>query len=51
MARLDRCGVERDIEPEAGLVKHVFALAKSTDHLLSDEEIRAAIAEFQAGGD
>jgi 2-isopropylmalate synthase len=38
------------IEPEPGLVKHVFAKAKATDHLLSDEEIHAAIAEWRAAG-
>lgn len=34
-------------EPEPGLVKHVFNLAKSTDHLLSDDEINAAIADYR----
>lgn len=38
----------RQIEPEAGLVKHIFGLAKKTDHILSDAEIHAAIEEYRA---
>jgi len=37
----------REIEPEEGLVKHIFELAKRTDHILSDGEIRAAIDGFR----
>jgi len=33
----------RGIEPIDGLVKHIFALAKNTDHILADVEIHAAI--------
>lgn len=39
----------RKIEPEPALVKHLFALAKRTDHILADDEVHAAIAEFRAG--
>ena len=35
-------------EPDKGLVKHIFNKAKSTDHLLSDADIKNAITEFQA---
>ncbi|MEM6995761.1 MAG: LeuA family protein [Myxococcota bacterium] len=38
----------RGIEPEAQLVSHLFSLAKRTDHILTDGEVRSAIAEFQA---
>jgi 2-isopropylmalate synthase len=38
---------QRQIEPEEGLVKHIFKTAKGTDHLLSDEEIHAAIDEYR----
>jgi 2-isopropylmalate synthase len=38
----------RDIEPEAGLVKHLFDLAKRCDHILTDEELHGAIAEYRA---
>jgi 2-isopropylmalate synthase len=38
----------RDIEPEPGLVQHIFALAKRTDHILTDAEIRGAIESYQA---
>ena len=37
----------RGIEAHEGLVKHVFAKAKSTDHILSDAEIHAAVAEYR----
>jgi hypothetical protein len=30
------------------LVKHIFALAKDTDHILADTEIEAAIASDRA---
>jgi 2-isopropylmalate synthase len=36
------------IEPDDGLVKHIFGVAKSTDHILSDDEIRTAIEQYQA---
>jgi 2-isopropylmalate synthase len=39
---------QHGIEPEPGLVKHVFHAAKSTDHLLTDEEIHQAIADYRA---
>ncbi len=39
---------KRGIEPEPALVKHIFARAKRTDHLLSEEEIRGAIEEYRA---
>ena len=32
-----------------GLCNHVFALAKRTDHVLSDDEVRACCAEYLAG--
>lgn len=37
----------RDIEPEEKLVHHLFALAKRTDHILSDTEVHDAIADFR----
>lgn len=36
------------IEVEEGLVDHLFGLAKKTDHILGDDEIRAAIADYRA---
>ncbi len=39
----------RGIEPDAGLVKHLFGIAKATDHILDDEEIKVAIEQFRAG--
>lgn len=39
---------QRGIEAEPGLVKHIFATAKSRDHLLSDDDVHAAIAEYRA---
>jgi 2-isopropylmalate synthase len=38
----------RGIEAEDGLVKHIFELAKTTDHILADAEIHAAIAGWRA---
>jgi 2-isopropylmalate synthase len=38
----------RDIEPKPALVKHIFDLAKRTDHILSDAEIHAAVDSFVA---
>jgi 2-isopropylmalate synthase len=38
----------RGIEPVDGLVKHIFDLAKCTDHILADDEIRAAIEGWRA---
>ena len=35
-------------EPEPGLVKHIFGLAKKTDHILDDAEIESAISAYQA---
>jgi 2-isopropylmalate synthase len=37
----------RGIDPEDGLVKHIFALAKRCDHILADEEIRSAIEQYR----
>jgi 2-isopropylmalate synthase len=39
----------RDIEPEPGLVKHLFDLAKQCDHILSDDELHGAIEAYRAG--
>lgn len=39
----------RGIAVEDGLVKHVFAAAKATDHILSDDEIMRAIEAYGAG--
>ena len=36
----------RGIEADDGLVKHVFAAAKATDHILSDEEVMAAVDSY-----
>lgn len=38
----------RGIEPDDGLVKHVFATAKSTDRILTDDEVLAAVRSYQA---
>ncbi|MCH9682139.1 MAG: LeuA family protein [Deltaproteobacteria bacterium] len=38
----------RKIEPTEGLVKHLFGLAKRTDHILTDAEIHSAIEQFRA---
>jgi 2-isopropylmalate synthase len=38
----------RGIEAVDGLVKHIFELAKSTDHILCDAEVHAAIAGWRA---
>jgi 2-isopropylmalate synthase len=40
---------KRGIEAEPGLVKHIFACAKRTDHLLDEQEIRKAIEEYRRG--
>ncbi|NVB38785.1 2-isopropylmalate synthase [Pseudenhygromyxa sp. WMMC2535] len=40
---------KRGIEPAEGLVKQIFARAKTTDHILSDEEIMAEVESFGAG--
>ncbi|MBK6922790.1 MAG: 2-isopropylmalate synthase [Deltaproteobacteria bacterium] len=40
---------QRGIEPDKGLVTHIFELAKRTDRLLTDAEIESAIASFRAG--
>jgi 2-isopropylmalate synthase len=36
----------RGIEPEPGLVRHIFALAKQTDHILSDAEVFDAVTAY-----
>ena len=41
---------KRGIEPEAGLVARIFAVAKSGDHLLTEEEIRQIIKDWRAEG-
>lgn len=38
----------RNLEPEPGLVKHLFQLAKRGNRTLSEEELRAAIQEHHA---
>ncbi len=38
----------RGIEAEEGLVKHLFGLAKRTDHILTDDEVHAAIDDYRA---
>ena len=38
----------RGIEPEERLVKHLFSIAKQTDHILTDSEVHAAITDFRA---
>jgi 2-isopropylmalate synthase len=38
----------RGMEPEPELVQHLFALAKRTDHILSDAELHGAIATYRA---
>lgn len=38
----------RGIDPVDGLVKHIFELAKTTDHILADAEIHAAIERWRA---
>ena len=38
----------RGIEADKGLVDHIFGVAKKTDHILTDAEIHAAIAEYRA---
>jgi 2-isopropylmalate synthase len=40
---------QRGIEPDARLVKHIFEVAKSTRHVLTDDEVNAAIATWRAG--
>lgn len=38
----------RGIEPEAGLVKHIFGLAKMTNHILTNDEVQAAIDAYRS---
>jgi 2-isopropylmalate synthase len=40
----------RGIEASEALVKHVFAVAKATDHILSDAEVMAAIESLPGRG-
>ena len=35
-------------QAERGLVEHLFGIAKSTDHILTDAEIDAAIQQYRA---
>jgi 2-isopropylmalate synthase len=37
----------RGIAAEDGLIKHVFAAAKATDHILSDAEVMAVVAGYR----
>ncbi len=37
----------RGIEPSEGLVKHLFELAKRTDHILRDDELQSAIQDYR----
>jgi len=37
----------RGIEADEGLIKHVFATAKSTDHILSDDEVMSCVRSYQ----
>ncbi len=39
----------RGIDPEPGLVQHIFGLAKRTDHILEDHEVQAAIDAYGEG--
>lgn len=39
---------ERDIEADDGLVEHILGVAKSSDHLLADEEVWRAIESHRA---
>jgi 2-isopropylmalate synthase len=41
---------KRHIDPEPELVKNILGVAKSTDHILSEDEIRLVIKEFRASG-
>jgi 2-isopropylmalate synthase len=38
----------RGIEADEGLIKHVFAAAKATDHILSDAEVLAAVDAYRS---
>lgn len=38
----------RGIEPEERLVKHLFSIAKQTDHILTDGELHTAIETFRS---
>jgi 2-isopropylmalate synthase len=38
----------RGIDADDGLVRHVFAAAKATDHILSDAEVMAAVEAYRA---
>ncbi len=39
---------ERDIEAESGLVKHVLGVAKSRDHILSEDDVHEAISTYRS---
>jgi 2-isopropylmalate synthase len=39
---------KRNIEPEPGLVKRILGVAKSGDHILTEDEIRQIIKEYRA---
>jgi len=38
---------QRGIDPEDGLVKYIFDTAKSHDHLLTDDDVHRAIADYR----
>ncbi|PRQ03569.1 2-isopropylmalate synthase [Enhygromyxa salina] len=38
----------RGISADEGLVKHLFGVAKATDHILSDDEVHAAIESYSS---
>ena len=38
----------RGIEATDGLIQHVFDVAKTTDHILTDQEVYAAIESYKA---
>jgi 2-isopropylmalate synthase len=38
----------RGYEADPGLVQHIFAMAKDCDHILADNEIEAAIADYRS---
>jgi 2-isopropylmalate synthase len=41
---------KRHIEPDPTLVKNILNVAKSTDHILTEDEINQVIKEYRAGG-
>jgi 2-isopropylmalate synthase len=41
---------KRHIDPEPALVSKILGVAKSTDHILTEDEVRLVIKEFRASG-